>query len=297
MAFRSPRAWPRLRVLRVSYAAMLALAAGSTLAAVPSARADEATVANEQARTFLPVGELFWPLLADPKQPQFYVSARSYKVADETVTAAAVAYGETFGLYRWNRPQGRWQVSLAGALFAQFDLESASHDLVNADYTIGVPVSYRRDAWSVRLRVYHQSSHLGDEFLLRNHPERINLSFESVEALASREGRRWRGYFGGEYVLHREPADLRPGGLHGGAEYRGAPHGIWHPVAGLDVKSWDEFDWSAEISMVAGVELGPREPGRRRLRLLAEAYNGHSPHGQFFAQRMRYLGLGVYLGF
>ena len=208
------------RALRVSQVTLLVLVAGLTFTAVPGARGEETPVANESARNFLPVGELFWPLLADPKQPQFYVSARNYKVSGETVTAAAVAYGETFGLYRWNRPQGRWQVSLAGALFAQFDLESASHDLVNADYTLGVPVSYRRDAWSVRLRVYHQSSHLGDEFLLRNHPERINLSFESLEVLASREGQKWRGYFGGEYVIHREPSDLRPGGLHGGVEYR-----------------------------------------------------------------------------
>jgi hypothetical protein len=297
MVIRSRPAVPRVRVLRVPQAAVLALVAGLTLAFVAGARGEETAVANEPARGFLPVGELFWPLLADPKQPQFYVSVRGYELDDETVTAAAVAYGETFGLYRWQRPAGAWQVSLAGALFAQFNLEAPSQDLVNADYTIGVPLTYRRGAWSGRLRIYHQSSHLGDEFLLRNEPERINLSFESLEALASREWQRWRGYIGGEFVFHREPAELQPAGLHGGVEYRGAARGIWHPVAGLDVKSWDEFDWSPEISAVAGVELGPREPGRRRLRLLVEGYRGHSPHGQFFAQRMRYLGLGVYLGF
>ncbi|MGD2062974.1 MAG: DUF1207 domain-containing protein [Nitrospirota bacterium] len=277
--------------------ALIAVMAGFALTAVPRSHAADGQAGDELPRAFLPVGELFWPLLADPKQPQFYVSVRGYELDDETVTAAAVAYGETFGLYRWQRPRGGWQVSLAGALFAQFNLEAPSQDLVNADYTIGVPVTYRRGPWSGRLRVYHQSSHLGDEFLLRNEPERINLSFESLELLASREGQGWRGYVGGEYVLHREPAELQPGGLHGGVEYRGEARGIWHPVAAVDVKSWDEFDWSPEISAVAGVELGPREPGRRRLRLLAEAYRGHSPHGQFFAQRMRYLGLGVYLGF
>jgi len=282
-------------MLRVSTA--LVLAVGLSVTAVSTTPAADAPAAAGSGNRFLPVGELFWPLLADPKQPQFYVSVRNYYVADESITAAAVAYGETFGLYRWQRPPGAWQVSLAGALFAQFNLEAPSQDLVNADYTIGVPITYRRGAYSGRLRVYHQSSHLGDEFLLRNQPERINLSFESLELLASREWLRWRGYAGGEYVFHREPGELRPGGLHGGVEYRGATHGIWHPVLAADLKSWDEFDWSAEISIVAGVELGSGSPDRRRLRLLAEAYHGHSPHGQFFAQRMSYLGLGVYLGF
>ena len=291
---RLPR--PGVVRLRVSPAMVVVLAAGLAWAALPSSYAADVTEADAPARGFLPVGELFWPLLADPKQPQFYVSVRGYELDGEIVPTAAVAYGETFGLYRWQPSQGAWQLSLAGALFAQFNLDAPSQDLVNADYTIGVPLTFRRGLYSSRLRVYHQSSHLGDEFLLRNHPERINLSFESLELLASREWLRWRGYLGGEYVFHREPAGLRPGGLHGGVEYRGATRGIWHPVAAADVKSWDEFDWSPEISLVAGVELGPREPGRR-LRLLAEAYRGHSPHGQFFAQRMRYLGLGVYLGF
>lgn len=282
--------WPRSARLGLVFVVCLLLSTATIGDAAES-------TAAARAAGLLPVGELFWPLLADPKQSQFYVSVRNYDVAGDSVTAAAVAYGETFGLYRWCRPQAAWQVSLAGALFAQFNLEAPSQDLVNADYTIGVPLTYRGGAYSGRLRIYHQSSHLGDEFLLRNQPERINLSFESLELLASREWPRWRGYFGGEYVFHREPADLQPGGIHGGVEYRGAAHGIWHPVAAADVKSWDEFDWSAEISLVAGVELGPRGPGRRRVRLLVEAYNGHSPHGQFFTQRMRYLGLGVYLGF
>jgi hypothetical protein len=31
------------------------------------------------------------------------------------------------------------------------------------------------------VRLFHQSSHLGDEFLLRNRVERINLSYESAD--------------------------------------------------------------------------------------------------------------------
>src|SRR6185503_17309890 len=78
------------------------------------------------------------------------------------------------------------QLGVAGAIFAQFDLDSASYDLLNADYTIGLPLTFRAGRISGRLRPYHQSSHLGDEFLLRpSPPKRVNLSFEAVEALLS----------------------------------------------------------------------------------------------------------------
>ncbi len=48
----------------------------------------------------------------------------------------------------------------------QFDLSAPSSDLINTDYVVGVPLSWRSGGWSTRVRLYHQSSHLGDEFLL-----------------------------------------------------------------------------------------------------------------------------------
>jgi len=57
-------------------------------------------------------------------------------------------------------------VSLFGAVFAQFNLDTPSFDLLNADYLVGPELTLRHGRWSGRVRFYHQSSHLGDEFLL-----------------------------------------------------------------------------------------------------------------------------------
>ena len=125
----------------------------------------------------LPQSFLFEPLLADPKRPRFFISVIDARVGALETTAAAVAYGGRYGLVRLpgDRYDEGWQLNLAGAVFAQFDLEAPSMDLINADYTLGLPLTYRDGPGSLRLQVYHQSSHLGDEFLLRNHPERVNL--------------------------------------------------------------------------------------------------------------------------
>jgi len=249
-----------------------------------------------------PVGDLFRPLIADPKQPQFFVSFLNFRSSDLRYNMASVGFGETFGMYRFfgSREGNGLQLSLEGALFAQFNLDSASSDLINADYTIGIPVTYRYGDNSVRFRLYHQSSHLGDELLLSaNHPDRVNLSYESTELIYSREWREWRVYGGGEYLVHKEPGDLKPAIAHWGIEYRGGKPLIWNgrPIAGVDMKCTEENDWSVDTSIKAGLEFGHPNPGQRRLRLMAEWYNGYDPHGQFYNNKVEYFGLGVSLGF
>jgi len=249
-----------------------------------------------------PVGDLFRPLLADPKQPQFFISITPFRSSGVSYTMAAVGFGETFGLYRLfgaNKEDGL-QLSVEGALFAQFNLDAASSDLINADYSIGFPVTYRYGDNSLRFRIYHQSSHLGDEFLQSaNPPERVNLSFEAVELIYSREWRGWRVYGGGEYLLHNEPGDLKPMSGHWGLEYRGSAPLVWNgrPVAGVDMKSFEEHDWDIDTSVKAGLEFGHPNPGQRRLRLMAEWYKGFDPHGQFYNNKVEYYGMGVSLGF
>jgi len=248
-----------------------------------------------------PVGDLFLPLLADPKQPQFFTSYRYYRTPQDSANAAAVGYGETFGVYRkpGRRPGNGLQIGIAGALFAQFNLDASSADLINADYTIGLPITWRNGSTSVRLRFYHQSSHLGDEYLLRANPERINLSFEALELLVSEQSDTWRAYFGGEYLVHREPTDLKRASAHGGLEFR-TTRRVWgsgHWVGGVDVKAWEEHDWHRDVSLKAGLEFGAYQPGQRRVRLMLEAYDGYAPHGQFYSDLIRYYGIGLYLGF
>ena len=249
-----------------------------------------------------PTGDVFRPLIADPKQPRFFFSAGRFKSVGVTYTMAPVGFGETFGLYRLfgHREGDGLQLSVEGALFAQFNLSTTSYDLINADYTIGIPVTFRHGDNSLRFRIYHQSSHLGDELLLSaNPPERVNLSYESIELIYSFEWLRWRVYAGGEYLIHKEPSDLKAWSAHWGIEYRGGRALLWNgrPLGGVDMKSLEEHDWLIDISVKAGLEFGHPDPGHRRLRLMAEWYKGFDPHGQFYVNKVEYYGIEVSLGF
>ena len=108
-----------------------------------------------------------------------------------------------------------------GGIFAQFDIGAPSNDLINADYTIGFPLTFRRRGFSFRAKLYHQSSHLGDEYLLRGDEiVRENLSFESIEFLVSQEIGFLRVYAGAERIFRREPDELPDSLFHTGVEAR-----------------------------------------------------------------------------
>ena len=254
----------------------------------------------------LPDTQLFLPLQADPKEPRFYVSALNVSSDIQDTTVAAVGFGENFGIMRrGSNPNRGWQVGISAAVFAQFDLET-SDDLMNADYIIGIPVTWRHDDWSGRVRLYHQSSHLGDEYLLRVQPERVNLSFESLEVILAHDFSSLRIYGGGEYLLRHEPSDLAEGLFHVGLDWRDNEPAFhfsnlasarW--VAGVDVKRWIQNDWATQYSVKAGLEFSPLRKGNnstRRWSLLAEFYDGASPYGQFYEDDLRYLGLAIQLG-
>jgi hypothetical protein len=192
-----------------------------------------------------------------------------------------------------------YQLDVVGAIFAQFDLDSESNDLINADYIIGLPLTIRRSGFSIRARVYHQSSHLGDEYLLRTSQiQRENLSFESLELLASQELGPLRVYGGGERIFRRDPETVKPKLLHAGAELRSGRAGLLQLVSGVDLKTTEQHNWSQALSGRVGFELArPAPAGGHPVRLVTimlELYKGPSPYGQFFQEDISYVGAGIH---
>lgn len=253
----------------------------------------EPSVAPFEDVTALPSRDLFKPLLADPREPQFGIKYHYYDTAVQNFNAGNVTFGDYFGFANWE-PWRQWkaQVGIQGAVFALFNLDADSTDLVNADYWVGIPVDFRRGDLSLRLNLHHQSSHLGDEFLLGNEGvNRINLSFEAVRFLAAYDLRPFRLYGGGGYILRSEP-HLGERQAQWGLEYvRHAFVDNLDLILAADLQAAEELDWDWNRSYQAG--LGLYRNGRR-LRLMLEHYRGHSPNGQFYRDRLRYTGIGLY---
>ena len=244
---------------------------------------------------------LFEPLLADPRWPHFSIAYQYYIDDDELKNAGATSFGETLPFYRDTAPfGGTWEIGLQAAVFALFDLDSDSSDLINADYLVGIPLSYRKEAFSALARLYHQSSHLGDEFLLRSRIDRINLSYEAVDARISYDIKNWLRIYGGAgYIVHKEPDDLEPWSIQYGFELK-SDKKYWSsvsPVAGVDFKSREESDWDTDVSLQAGVQFESEKTVWNDLQITLQYFNGYSPNGQFYDRAIEYLSLGAHFYF
>lgn len=257
-----------------------------------------------------PEGTLFGHLIADPKELHFYASALRTRIDStrDSATVASVGFGEHFTVWDERNRRGGWQVGLQAGVLAQLYLDPAtSYGLINADYIFGIPFAWRWERVSARVRVYHQSSHVGDELLLLNPGlTRINVSFEELEAVGAYDvlGGHGRLFAGGGFLLKRHPA-MKRSRLQCGFEWRGQTHSptiargfrfVTTPVVGVEVKVVEELGWQPSMRLIAGVELA-RARGQRGVHLLAEYYRGFFPYGQFYDQRVDHFGVGVHLEF
>ncbi len=268
---------------------------------VEGPRPGVAAVGPASRLELLPEREIFDPLLADPRWPHFAASAQLYASDEELTRVAAVSFGEAIPLLGFDAPLGgRGELALHASVFSIFDLEADSFDLVNSDFLVGLAFAWRRDAVSMLVRLLHQSSHLGDEFLLRDRTDdRINLSYEELDLLVSWEPFDFlRLYGGGGVLLRRDPSDLERPMAQGGLElvsptaYLG---GAARPLLAVDVQGREESGWEPAVSVRAGVQLESPRLLSQRVQLLLEYYNGNSPNGQFFAREIEYWGLGMHL--
>jgi hypothetical protein len=251
------------------------------------------------ATGFLPGGELFRPLVADPRWPHLGFSVLHTLSGRLPTSVAAPSIGETIALFRGDGPwRGQWEIGLLAGVFSIFDLDSESMDLVNTDFLGGLFLGYRRDALSAVARLTHQSSHLGDEVMQRDQVERINLSFERLDVLVSWDPREWIRLYGGPGVLvRRDPADLGRFSVQAGTELRGVRlFSHVRPVLGTDIQVRQYGNWTPSLSLRGGLEY--RSPdGERAARLLLQYFNGRTPDGQFLREHLEYLGVGLHLSF
>ncbi|HTG00040.1 MAG TPA: DUF1207 domain-containing protein [Nitrospirota bacterium] len=256
---------------------------------------------KEGKNIFLPRGNLFQPLLADPKELRFYLGYRPYQKANHYLSRQTEMFtgglGDMFGLFR-HTDNGRGyalQANISGGIYAEFDLKTSSYFLVDNDYYFGLPFTLRSGPYSYRLNLYHQSSHVGDEYLQHSTIQRVEFSYEALNIIASYDIKKWRVYYGGEVIVHKSPSTYKPVTVQGGIEYYDTQQTLLggRIVGGVDLKCTEENNWPLNLSAKAGLQFDEEIMRGRAIRFLLEGYEGYSPQGQFFNNRMTYIGLGI----
>jgi Protein of unknown function (DUF1207) len=255
----------------------------------------------ESDRSFFPKKLLFKPLLFDPIEAQsygYFTRKRTERHSDSGLYAP-FAVGFNKPIYQWNEKK---QLSMDIAVFTQFDMfgqDGKFHRyLRNTDYKIGLSYVWQKSFWQFRLRGFHISSHLGDDYLLHNGLDVFKnnpVNYEQIDLITSYQKTNWRLYGGAGYVIR---PSFRPGderkrlSFQLGAIYeKKIKDKNQSFVFGVDnrILEQNSFYPGTKVGSGIGFHLPNYE---KTFYVLVEVYNGHTPYGKFEAQKCRWIGLG-----
>ncbi|MFO0774466.1 MAG: DUF1207 domain-containing protein [Nitrospiraceae bacterium] len=292
-------------VTRVTIEAQDGAGASTTLPAgvAPAPQAVDAVPTSK----WLPRGQLFEPLHADPRWPHFSLGYQRVFTSGGLLNDSVRAnMGGTIPLYR-SRGKGdaQWEVGVQAGSFSLFDLtsKSGSNDIMNTDFVVSIFHSYRRGKFSSMVRYIHQSSHLGDEFSQHTGTQRLEIGHDRVDVKGSYDIEEWLRVYGGGGVLVRQAPDgsgVGYGTLQGGVEFTGTQtywKGRVRPVAYADLQIHQRTGWSYGHSLMVGVQFENLRLDQRAVQLLIEQHSGPFPDGQFYTQKAHWLGLGLHFYF
>jgi hypothetical protein len=209
---------------------------------------------------------------------------------------AEVALGENvpvLALHQGHRPI---TLGFGSQVYARFSLSDSKSALISNDWVVGFNGSATVEPWTFTLELYHESSHLGDEYEDHFNATRLDWTREVAVGWASYASGPWRLTGGVSYTL-RDGLRLRRPGSSLGVDFRSRVSGglqgsRMHPVLGLFFDANAATAWRVSTSAKAGVSL-ETGPGGKEVGFALIGHSGLSTQRQFFRAESRYLGVEV----
>ncbi len=235
--------------------------------------------------------------LADPRATAIvgrYLGVRPGESRFGPGTEGEVIMGEDVPLVALRRGAVPVSLGFGTQVVGRFSLTDPKSALISSDWLVGINVNATFGRWNPVLHLYHESSHLGDEYANDFNAPRLDWTREVASAWLFRQAGAFRLAVNGGYVLHDELA-LGRYLAAAGVDWRGAPilGGAMRPFAGVFVSGESADDWKPTGSARLGVTF--RSGTRRALSLALAALDGRSTQRQFFGRRSRYLGAEIRL--
>lgn len=208
---------------------------------------------------------------------------------------AEVVLGENVPLVAIKRGPRPIVLGLGSQVYGRFSLDDSKTALISVDWVAALNTTAQLGALAVTMQLYHESSHLGDEYEDRFQAERVDWSREVVAGWATYGTGNWRLTGGASYVLY-DGLSLPKAEAAIGVDFGGGRHRILartvEPVLGLYVEAAAATRWRLSNSAKLGLEFRGRQ-GTRRVGLAIIAHDGLSTQRQFFREESQYLGLEV----
>jgi hypothetical protein len=260
---------------------------------------------KEWVRTIFPdPNRLFHILLADPRSTRSLL--RWYQ--HESFNLADVALGNSWGQTRWERaqdPESNWrfQWNIEGMAYSRFHLKGAVNEFETVDFFVNLPLEMRRGPFSAKVVLFHESSHLGDDYIRRTGSTGFRYSIEGFQAFASYDVHPLVRVYGGALAMIRAIPSQQAGEFQAGFELRSRrrpwipvkDHDSWYYLA-QDVQSKGRAAWNISSNTEIGIRFG-MDRLFSSARVFGSYYGGKSEFGQFFFFNESFFSCGISFDF
>lgn len=246
----------------------------------------------------LPDGLLYHSYIAGEKEPRF-ASQWLWEKDRGRIWEAAV--GGRWGLVRkgtYGTNAEGFQFDVEGAGLVRIDPESED-DLEAADFRAGFIGTWRQGAWRWKTGYYHLSSHVGDEFLIKNPTfDRRNYVRDALLFGAMYNINLDLAVYGEYAYAANSNGGAEPGEIQFGVEYspmlpmwrRGAP------FAAINAHLREEYNFGGSVNVLAGWQWRGMESSRT-FRFGFQHYNGPSMQYSFVNRYESLTGMGLWFDF
>jgi hypothetical protein len=257
------------------------------------------TEGKDSTFTFFPGNRIFPVVFLDPLECQTGGGSYFLFQKEKNVSLySTVNLGFTIPVISHKGESVSWELNLGTAIFTQFDLikrEDGSYlaGLINNDYKISADYSLNINNNLFKIRVFHLSSHLGDDYIARNPDSTTNDKSENYEQIdltymRSNGSNYWYAGIGEIYTKYvfRERFSMQAGGLLNFGEPK--------PVnffTSANVKLLAENDFIPDIRTAFGLNFSRKSESL--IRLWMEYYNGNLPYSTIDYGRVNWIGMAL----
>lgn len=252
---------------------------------------------------WFPGGNLFPSVRLDYMESQISGSAYALYASQRWQNRAFgnFSLGLRSNLIRWHHAANRSsELGFELAVFTQFIFEDPFGEfetsLFNVEFKIGVHYQYMVDRWRFRGRLYHISSHLGDDFIFRQgiggfiDNSRI---YEVVDFSAAWVSRWWQLYATSGVIIHSAYERMPLLGQTGFQFVYPIGEKEWlRWVAGADIRVEQEQDFRPGIRLAGGIGIGKK--GRFPVTIMADFYNGYIPYSLYDKVLINWVGASLW---
>lgn len=247
----------------------------------------------------LPAGLMYRSYLAGEKESRFQFAPLS-DIHRGMIWETAL--GGRTGLLRYGtrdflKPQG-WQLDLEGAALARINPEQ--HDDLDAvDFRAGFLSTWRDGRDAYKMGYYHLSSHIGDEFLIRNpgYP-RLNYVRDSIIAGWTRDMTLNTSIYAEIAVAFNYEDGAKPLEFQFGTQYspydRTSPRGA--PFAAANIHVRQDFNFETGVNFVTGWQWRGADTNHL-FRTGLQLYDGPSMQYSFVNRHETLVGGGMWFDY